>query len=237
MPYQKALEPENLSRAVHPFSTASTNVDPGRGCPNDLSRSTRSFVVERTQPERRGASEAVRLGMALVGTTVAVALGLLIASAKGFYDSQNSEVTQLAADVVLLDKILNHYGPETEEIRDLPRSSVAHMVNVTQGRNSSDKKRFTLSAASETFIAGIGELSPENDGQRFLQSQAASAALKLAQTRVRRSLVRAVLLPALYSELWIHRRTDVADFAGTPHFGLEDGIARVRVPGSDGDAG
>jgi len=127
--------------------------------------------------------EAVRLGMALVGTTVAVALGLLIASAKCFYDSQNSEVTQLAADVVLLDKILNHYGPETEEIRDLLRSSVIHMVDVTWGRNSSDKTRFTLSAAGETFIARIGDLSPENDSQRFLQSHAASAALNLAQTR------------------------------------------------------
>ena len=30
---QLALEPENLSRAVRPFSTASTNVDPGGGCP------------------------------------------------------------------------------------------------------------------------------------------------------------------------------------------------------------
>ena len=83
--------------------------------------------------------EAVRLRMALVGTTVAVALGLLIASAKGFYDSQNSEVTQLAADVVLLDKILYHYEPETEEIRDLLRSSVVHMVTVTWGRNSSTR--------------------------------------------------------------------------------------------------
>ena len=47
--------------------------------------------------------EPVRLGMALVATTVALVLGLLIASGKGFYDTQTSEVTQLAADVVLLD--------------------------------------------------------------------------------------------------------------------------------------
>jgi hypothetical protein len=127
--------------------------------------------------------ETVRLGMALVAATVAVALGMLIAAGKGFYDSQNSEVTQLAADAVLLDKILNHYGPETKEIRDLLRSSVAHMVDVTWGRNSSDHARFTLSAASEVFLVRIPELSPRNDGQRLLQSQALSAAVKLAQTR------------------------------------------------------
>jgi hypothetical protein len=126
---------------------------------------------------------AVQLGMGVVGTTVAVALGLLIAAGKGFYDTQSSEVTQLAADVVLLDKILNHYGPESKEIRDLLRSSVAHMVDATWGRNSSDMTRFTLSAGSEVFLVRIPELSPQNDSQRLLQSQALSAALKLAQTR------------------------------------------------------
>jgi|ERR1039458_371861 Kef-type K+ transport system membrane component KefB len=75
--------------------------------------------------------EAVRLGMALVGTTVALVLGLLIASGKGFYDTQSSEVTQLAADVVLLDKVLTHFGPETKEIRALLRSSVARMADAT----------------------------------------------------------------------------------------------------------
>jgi hypothetical protein len=127
--------------------------------------------------------EVVRLAMALVGTTVAVALGLLVASGKGFYDTQSSEVTQLAADVVLLDKILNHYGLKTKEIRDLLRSAVVHMVDVTWGRNSSDKTRFTVSAAGETLLFRIHELSPDNDSQRFLQSQAASVALGLAQTR------------------------------------------------------
>lgn len=127
--------------------------------------------------------EVVRLGMALVGTTVAVALGLLIASGKGFFDAQSSEVTQLAADVVLLDKILNHYGSETKEIRDLLRSSMTRMVDITWGRNSSDKTRFTLSAASEVFLVRIPGLTPQNDSQRLLQSQALSAAVSLAQTR------------------------------------------------------
>ena len=127
--------------------------------------------------------ETVRLGMALVAATVAVALGMLIAAAKGFYDSQNSEVTQLAADAVLLDKILNHYGPESKEIRRLLRTSLVHMVDVTWGRNSSDNTRFTLSVASEVLLVRIPELSPHNDGQRLLQSQALSAAVKLAQTR------------------------------------------------------
>ncbi len=127
--------------------------------------------------------EAVRLGMALVGTTVALVLGLLIASGKGFYDTQSSEVTQLAADVVLLDKILIHYGPETKELRDVLRNSVARMVDVTWAGDGSDKSHFTPSAASEALFDNIQGLSPHNDSQRFLQAQALSIAFKLGETR------------------------------------------------------
>ncbi len=128
--------------------------------------------------------EAVRLGMALVGTTVALVLGLLIASGKGFYDTQSSEVTQLAADVVLLDKILAHYGPETKEIRALLSGSVARMVEVTWVRDGSDRTHSAPSAAhQEALFDKIQELSPGNDNQRFLQSQALSMAIKVGQTR------------------------------------------------------
>ena len=127
--------------------------------------------------------EAVRLGMALVGTTVALVLGLLIASGKGFYDMQSSEVTQLAADVGLLDRTLAHYGPETKEIREHLRSSVARMVDVTWAQDGSDKTRFTPSAASEALFDKIQQLSPQKDNQRFLQSQALSMAVKVGQTR------------------------------------------------------
>lgn len=47
--------------------------------------------------------DVVRLVMGLVATTVAVALGLLISSAKVFYDTQNNAVTQLSANYILLD--------------------------------------------------------------------------------------------------------------------------------------
>jgi hypothetical protein len=128
--------------------------------------------------------EAVRLAMGLVGTTLALVLGLLIASGKGYFDTQSSEVTQIAADAVLLDKILSHYGPETKEIRALLRSSVAHMVDVTWARDGSDNTQFSTSTTSEDLVDKIQGLSPQNDNnQRFLQSQALTTAIKLGQTR------------------------------------------------------
>jgi len=144
------------------------------------------FIHSRLPNERLDSDsrEAVRLGMALVGTTVALVLGLLIASGKGFYDTQNSEITQLAADVVLLDKILNHYGPETKEMRDLLRSSIVRVVDVTWGRDGSDKTQVAASASGDVLFDKIQGLTPHTDSQRFLQSEALSTVAKLSQTRL-----------------------------------------------------
>src|SRR5262252_8872408 len=57
--------------------------------------------------------DTVRLGMGLIGTMAALVLGLLVASAKNFYDTQTSELIEMSAKIVLLDRVLAHYGPET----------------------------------------------------------------------------------------------------------------------------
>jgi hypothetical protein len=44
--------------------------------------------------------DVVRLGTGLVGTIAALVLGLLIASAKSSYDTQNSQVRQITANVI-----------------------------------------------------------------------------------------------------------------------------------------
>jgi|SRR6516162_4028115 CDP-diglyceride synthetase len=73
------------------------------------------FLTERhISPESK---DVVRLAMGLVATTVALVLGLLVASAKSFYDTQTSEVTQLSTNVLLLDRLMAHYGPEATEAR------------------------------------------------------------------------------------------------------------------------
>ena len=56
--------------------------------------------------------DVVRLGTGLIGTIAALVLGLLIASAKNSYDTQNSQVRQMTANIILLDNVLAQYGPE-----------------------------------------------------------------------------------------------------------------------------
>ena len=61
--------------------------------------------------------DVVELVMGLVATIAALVLSLLIASAHGSYDTQESEVQQLGAQLVLLDEVFVHYGPDTNDAR------------------------------------------------------------------------------------------------------------------------
>jgi hypothetical protein len=84
--------------------------------------------------------DMVRLGIGLIATMTAVLLGLLIASAKSFYDTQNNELTEMSAKVVLLDRILAHYGPEAKEVRELLQGAVT-AFSIRCGRKGVDKIR------------------------------------------------------------------------------------------------
>ena len=59
--------------------------------------------------------EAIKLATAVVGTLSALAVGFLIASAKTAFDDAEAELRTSVARVVLLDRVMAHYGPETKE--------------------------------------------------------------------------------------------------------------------------
>jgi hypothetical protein len=88
--------------------------------------------------------DVVRLTMGLVATTVAIVLGMRVASAKSFYDTQDSEVTQMAANFPLLDRVLVHYGQETAGTRAALRAFLPEMYHPDTGLRRSLKPRCAL---------------------------------------------------------------------------------------------
>src|SRR5271168_4452532 len=99
--------------------------------------------------------DLIRLGTGLIGTIAALVLGLLIASAKGSYDTQSTQVTQMTTDTILLDHLLEEYGPETTEVRKLLRRGVVILADRMWRENSSGVTKaapFEASAASEAFF-------------------------------------------------------------------------------------
>ena len=128
--------------------------------------------------------DGVKLGMGLVATMAALVLGLLTASAKTSFDMQNTELTDMSSKIVVLDRILAHYGPEAKEARDVLRTSVMHILDQTWPKEHTNSQELVAGPhSSEILYDTIVDLSPRDDAQRTLQTQALTVVMALAQTR------------------------------------------------------
>ncbi len=127
--------------------------------------------------------DIVKLGMGLVGTMSALVLGLLVASAKGSYDAQSAEVTQLSANIALLDRGLALYGPEAKETRELLRLAVIRALSQLWSNDDHASPAAPSASGGEILYEKIHGLSPQNDSQRAIKSQALSIMVDIAKTR------------------------------------------------------
>ena len=143
----------------------------------------RNFLPEHhLDPDSRN---VVNLGMALIGTMTALVLGLLIASAKSSYDTQKSEVTQMAANIVQLDRILGRYGAAANGARAVLRRAVLS-VDQSWSEDAARSERLDsaqVRAEAASFYEKIQELTPRNDLEHSIQSQALQTAFEIGQTR------------------------------------------------------
>jgi len=142
------------------------------------------LLLRRKLPQHHlgaDSKDVVKLGTGLLATMAALVLSLLIASAKGSYDTQRSELAQLAADVIVLDRVLAHYGPETKEARDLLRQAVVRMVKrMSLSGSSRPGEPAPPGTTTDPFYVALQKLSPENDVQRSLVGVALRMGTELA---------------------------------------------------------
>jgi hypothetical protein len=130
--------------------------------------------------------EIVHLGMGLIATMTALVLGLMTASAKTSFDMQDMALKQSAADILTLDRLLSQYGPETKQVRDLIRRSVAHKLDAIWPE---ERPQSAIPDTPDTtpMIDGIENqilrLSPQDDAQYWLQSRALKLNEDVMQTR------------------------------------------------------
>jgi hypothetical protein len=130
--------------------------------------------------------DAVKLGTGMIATLAALVLGLLIASAKGTFDTMTNDLRQSGSRIVLLDRVMAQYGPETKEARDDLRRGLAsvvqriwpeetHAVEITAAQQPGDEL--------EAIQDKLRQLSPRNDAQRWLQSRALQISADIAEGR------------------------------------------------------
>lgn len=144
--------------------------------------------LRKTLPEHHLSKESqdvVRLGVGLVATMAALVLGLLIASAKGSYETQISQVKKITADIILLDNLLSQYGSEALPLRKQMRSAMSEFVDRIWDEDDREASGpFKANASSERIYLAIQALSPGNDVQRSIQTRAIHVVNDVAQTRM-----------------------------------------------------
>jgi hypothetical protein len=127
----------------------------------------------------------VNLGAGIIGTMAALVLGLLVASAKGNYDTQSNELTAVAAKIILLDRGLAYYGGETKDARDLLRRAVIGMVVQLWPSERHSQANFEPAQpnAPVELYTKIQGLSPQNETQRSIKAQALAIVADIAEKR------------------------------------------------------
>lgn len=146
------------------------------------------MLISSRLPEHHLSNESkdvVKLGMGLVGTMTALVLGLLVASAKGSYDTQRAGISQLAGNLILLDRALAHYGPDAMEARALLKASLADLIRSgwPGEEGLADHGPAPTEGRYEILYDRVQALEPKTEPQRQLQAQALRILVDTAQTR------------------------------------------------------
>jgi hypothetical protein len=128
--------------------------------------------------------DLVKLAMGLVATMAALVLGLLVASAKGSYDTQKAEVIQMSGKVVFLDRMVAHYGPEAAEARALLRRVLeVAITRIWPEHKLTGAQLAPTAAGGEALFDVLQNLAPQTDAQRSQKAQALALASDLGQMR------------------------------------------------------
>ncbi len=145
------------------------------------------MLFRRIVPEHHlgaDSKDVIKVAMGLLATMAALVLALLISSAKTSYDTQNNEVTQMAADFIQLDRVLAHYGPETKDGRALLYATVAQGLGQTRSETTYHSGILDVTTAgANRFFEKIQQLEPRSDFQRSLYAQAMQLSAELSRLR------------------------------------------------------
>jgi hypothetical protein len=154
-----------------------------------FSGSVIGLLFRHTLPDHHltgDSKDAVRMGAGLIATLSALVLGLLVSSAKDSFDEMSSAIAQTSAKIIMLDRTMAHYGPQTQPVRQMLHDSVLERVNMLwpEQKTEIDGLAFEQSPIlTEIIMVRLRDLTPQNDSQRIFQSEAVQLCKEIQQMR------------------------------------------------------
>jgi hypothetical protein len=135
---------------------------------------------------RDNSRATVKVVTGMIATLAALVLGLLISSANTSFDAIDTAITQSGARIILLDRALANYGPETKNAREQLRGVVVTGIEMfwPSGRGKgAGLEGFERAGGMEALQKEIRELAPATDIQRELRSEAEKLSGEMLEAR------------------------------------------------------
>lgn len=145
--------------------------------------------------------DIIRLATGLIATMAALVLGLLVSSAKSSFDQESENFRQLALNVVLLDRTLDHYGDEAGPAREQLKRTVVQTIHTlwpdepVKSAKLDDK---SITTEGSALYDDLRKLTPQDEAQRSLKDQALQLATDLMRDRWRAMQPTEGSLPTIF---------------------------------------
>jgi hypothetical protein len=147
--------------------------------------------IARRMPEGHlvyEAQKSAQFGISMMATLAALVLGFMVTSARATFDRANDDIVGVSTSILLLDRALSGYGPETAPIRRDVRAFLARATERVAPDGEMDTIVFRLPHTSLSLItqlqSSILALQPETEGKWWFQHRALEATAQLAQQRI-----------------------------------------------------
>lgn len=122
----------------------------------------------------------------MIATLAALVLGLLISSANNSFDAVDTAITQSGARVILLDRALANFGPETKDVREHLRRIVVDGIEMfwpEEQAEGAGLAGFERTNAMEELQTKIRGLTSGADLQRQLRSEGEKLSGEMLEAR------------------------------------------------------
>jgi len=143
------------------------------------------MALRRALPQEHLGTEAkdtVRLATGLVMTMTGLVLGMLVSSAKTYYDGQKNVVAEMSSQIIVLDALLGDYGPEAKPIRREAHQFVGDAVDRIWPKEESGVFQLKPKNNGQQVYKELDLLAPKDERQAATKVQIASAIRDLRKT-------------------------------------------------------
>lgn len=132
--------------------------------------------------------DVIKTASGMIATLIALVLGLLVASSKSTFDAASAGINQSGARIVLLDRALAHYGPETEPLRQgLQKGLTARIAQIwpenEAQRLEGEKANLSETSVLDKFEEAVRSLPSKTDDQKYWQGEAAKLTSEMIDSR------------------------------------------------------